>query len=259
MGNIMLTRLAVKVAAPIPKIESFQRYLFVGPHPDDLEIGAGATISKLVQEGKDICFLICADGRYGDGFVDKSVTRDQLIEMRIQETLKSAKFLGVEDVRFLGFSDGGFYDTKDLVRGIAKVAGEFKPDIVLGPDYFVSSESHPDHLNVGKAVREIAFSGPYKGIMEQYGADSAPIKAVGYYMTAHPNTFVGTNGHFKKQIDSIKLHVSQFPEGCGELNSIITYLKIRNIEFGLRSFHMGAEGFRVLTPTHMHCLPEAGL
>ena len=33
----------LKAAVPIPKLESYQRFLFVGPHPDDIEIGAGAT------------------------------------------------------------------------------------------------------------------------------------------------------------------------------------------------------------------------
>ena len=37
-----LTRLALRFAAPPPRVESFDRYLFLGPHPDDIEIGAGA-------------------------------------------------------------------------------------------------------------------------------------------------------------------------------------------------------------------------
>ena len=62
-----LTRLALKFAAPAVKLEAYRRYLFIGPHPDDIEIGAGATAAKLAAEGKDVAFLICTDGRYGDG------------------------------------------------------------------------------------------------------------------------------------------------------------------------------------------------
>ena len=62
-----LTRLALRCAAPLPKLERFDRYLFVGPHPDDIEIGAGATAARLAAQGKAVCFLICTDGRYGDG------------------------------------------------------------------------------------------------------------------------------------------------------------------------------------------------
>lgn len=38
-----LTRLALKFAMPAVKLEAYRRYLFIGPHPDDIEIGAGAT------------------------------------------------------------------------------------------------------------------------------------------------------------------------------------------------------------------------
>ena len=53
-------------------------------------------------------------------------------------------------------------------------------------------------------------------------------------------------------------HRSQFPEGSPEGSAIRLYLKLRSIDFGLRSFQGRAEGFRVLGVTHMHCLPEAG-
>ena len=45
-----LTSLIIKFAAPLPDIESFERFLFIGPHPDDIEIGAGATAAKLPQK-----------------------------------------------------------------------------------------------------------------------------------------------------------------------------------------------------------------
>ena len=44
-----LTSLILKFAAPVPKPESYSRFLFVGPHPDDVEIGAGATAAKLAR------------------------------------------------------------------------------------------------------------------------------------------------------------------------------------------------------------------
>ena len=60
-----ILKLVLKAAAPLPDIEKFDRYLFIGPHPDDIEIGAGATAAKLAARGKSVCFLICLDGRYG--------------------------------------------------------------------------------------------------------------------------------------------------------------------------------------------------
>ena len=58
-----LTKLVLKFAAPLPKIEEYNRFLFIGPHPDDIEIGAGATAAKLVDMGKEVRFLVCIDGR----------------------------------------------------------------------------------------------------------------------------------------------------------------------------------------------------
>ena len=55
----------IRAASPAPALEQYDRFLFIGPHPDDIEIGAGATAAKLSSTGKVIRFLICTDGRYG--------------------------------------------------------------------------------------------------------------------------------------------------------------------------------------------------
>ena len=254
-----LTKTILQFAAPIPKIEKFERFLFVGPHPDDIEIGAGATAAKLVAAGKKVCFVVCIDGRFGTGNVPEHIRGQQLIKLRQQEAIASAGKLGVTDVRFLGFCDGGFYDTKDMLHSLAKVIGDFQPDVILSPDPCVTSECHIDHLNVGNVAKQLAYFAPYKEIMEEYGAVSAPVQAVAFYMTAKPTQYIKTSGYLKKQLEAIfTCHISQFPEGCKDAQSIPLYLKLRAIDFGIRSFKGCAEGFRVLGVTQMHCFPEAG-
>ena len=251
-----LTRLALRAAAPVPRVEDFGRYLFVGPHPDDIEIGAGATASRLAAMGKQLTFLICTDGRFGDGLTD--LRGDDLARAREEEARRSAKLLGVTDVRFLRLSDGGFYKQEELFAGIARVIGEVQPEVLLAPDPCVRSECHTDHLNVGQAVRRLACLAPYEGIMAGYGGKSAPVKALAYYMTARPNRYVATGGHVDRQMKAIfDCHCTQFPPDCAEARSIRLYLTLRSIDFGLRSLKGRAEGFRVLGTTQMHCLPEA--
>ena len=251
-----LTRLALRAAASVPRLESFRRYLFVGPHPDDIEIGAGATASRLAAMGKQITFLICTDGRFGDGLTD--LRGDALARAREEEARRSAGLLGVADVRFLNLSDGGFYKQEELLTGIARVIGEVQPEVLLAPDPCVRSECHIDHLNVGQAVRRLACLAPYEGIMAGYGGKSAPVKALAYYMTARPNRYVATRDHVDKQMKAIfDCHLTQFPPNCAEARSIRLYLTLRSIDFGLRSLKGRAEGFRVLGTTQMHCLPEA--
>ncbi len=251
-----ITKLAIGLASPLPRIESFERYLFIGPHPDDIEIGAGATAAKLAAIGKKLAFLCCIDGRYGSG----TVPPEELIPIRQAEAKASAERLGIADVSFLPFCDGGFYDAQELKAAMAKAIGEFKPDIIFCPDPQVKSECHPDHLNVGRAASELAYLAPYEGIMQRRGAASAPVKAIAYYMTASPNRYVKTSKELlERQLSAIfDCHKSQFPDGSSEGRAIALYLRIRSLDFGLRSLSAHAEGFRVLDTLRMHCLPEAG-
>jgi LmbE family N-acetylglucosaminyl deacetylase len=199
------------------------------------------------------------DGRFGEGNAPEGIRGEKLVQLRKQEAVASADVLGVKDVRFLDLCDGGFYEQKELVEGIARVVGDFQPDVILAPDPDVTSECHADHLNVGRAVKQVAYFAPYGGIMAGYGAKPAPVQALALFMTAKPNRFVKTRGYLKLQLQSVfGCHLSQFPAGCAEAKSIPLYLKLRAIFFGLRAGKGCAEGFRVLGVTHMHCFPEAG-
>lgn len=247
-----LAEIIIRFAVKTPKIEDFDSFLFVGPHPDDIEIGAGATVAKLVGEGKRVTFLICTDGRFGDG-ASGGITGDELAALRKEESIRSAAMLGVTDVRFLGLSDGAMYSVDELQKKIAEVVSDVKPDMVFAPDPLSESECHLDHLNVGNAVRNVACFSPYDSLMKaRYGVASAPVKALGLYMTVRPNRFVKVRGLLKKQLNALfSCHLSQYPEGSGEAQAIETYLKLRYFQY------FGREGFRVYSQTHMHCLPEA--
>lgn len=254
-----LTSLAIRFAAPLPKIESYDRFLFIGPHPDDIEIGAGATAAKLAAAGKQVRFLVCIDGRFGDGAAPEGISTGELIALRKAESIASAKMIGADGVDFLGFCDGGFYNTEELTRAMAKAIGAYKPQVIFAPDPCVTSECHTDHINVGTAAGRLACFAAYPRIMEQYGAESADVQALAYYFTASPTAYVKTAGYLGQQLHAVfDCHKSQFPDGSEAGKSIALYLRLRSADMGLRCFCRGAEGFRVLGQTHMHCLPEAG-
>ncbi len=250
-----LTKLIVKKVMKAPKIGSFDRFLFIGPHPDDIEIGAGATAAALVQAKKQVTFLIVTDGRYGTDNC-RELEGDDLARKRQEEAVASARVLGVSDVRFAALSDGGFYTKGELLEAIAKVVSDVKPQILFAPDPNVTSEGHLDHLNVGNAVRNLAVFSGNPGIMESYGAEESPVEAVAYYMTARPNRFIKTTGFLEKQLSALfECHLSQYPKGCAAADSLKLYLKLKAREYGLR--YLGtAEGFRVLKTEAMHCVPE---
>ncbi len=252
-----LTSAVLRFAAPVPQLTGFSRYLFIGPHPDDIEIGAGAAVAALTAAGKRVSFLICTDGRYGLENAPAGTTSEELIGIRKAEALAGAAALGVTDVRFLGFSDGGAYPKDTLLDAMAGVIGAVQPEMIFAPDPFVAAESHADHLAVGEAARTLAFFAPFREIMALHGAESADVQALGYYMTARANRFIGTGRYFARQLDAIRCHASQFPADSEALKSLTLYLRLRSLDFGIRSLKGRAEGFRVLGKTQMHCLPEA--
>ena len=207
-----LSSLIVRAAVPLPKLEQYQRFLFLGPHPDDIEIGAGATAAKLASLGKELCFTVCTDGRFGLGNAPCGTTPKTLISLRQEEARSSASLLGVKDLRFLPFSDGGLYEQRDLVRAIADIIGDFQPEVIFAPDPDVSSECHADHLNVGRAAKQLACFAPYPELMEAWGAKGAPVKALALYMTAKANSAIDTRGFLSKQLDSV-FRCHHVPEG----------------------------------------------
>jgi LmbE family N-acetylglucosaminyl deacetylase len=78
--------------------------LVFGAHPDDVELGCGATIAKEISLGKKV------------GVVD--LTRGELgprgsADLRDQEAANAAKILGVSVRENLRFADGFFVNDKE--------------------------------------------------------------------------------------------------------------------------------------------------
>lgn len=144
------------------------------------------------------------------------------------------------------------------MRAAAQIVGEVNPQLILAPDPDVISECHVDHRNAGEAAKRLAFFAPYGEIMAQYGAEPADVKALAFYMTARPNRYVGTRGLLDRQLSAVLCHRTQFIPESEAYKNVVLYLKLRAVDFGLRSLRGRAEGFRVLGQTQMHCLPEAG-
>ena len=244
---------------PFPSFESAERVLFISPHPDDIEVAAGQTAAKLAAAGKKVRFLICMDGRYGAESAD--VNPDELRVVREGEERASAKLLGVEDVRFLGFSDGGFYNAEELYKAVYKEILVFKPDLVFCPDPCLTTECHVDHLNTGRVAMRAFLFASNAPMAALNGLEPASPKLLAMYYTDSPNYYFATGKEYRKlQKEALKRHSSQMsytPDKKGSGDLIRLYIDFRTVRFGLKSFHPGgAEGFRCLTPTHAHCCAE---
>lgn len=244
----------LKKAVPVPKLTDLDNFLFVGPHPDDIEVACGGTVASLARMGKKITFLIVTDGCVGS--VNPTLTSEQIVAIRKDESLASARLLGVDDVRFLPYVDGGDYSVKDVAKDVVAAILDVKPSVVLCPDFAVPSECHPDHLKVGKAATDAVFYATWDKLTERIGL-SGSVKGINlaYYYTAKPNGYVGVTKTSKLHIAAMSCHKSQFTSD--DIKSFKMYFSLRERRFGLRCGHIRAEGFRILSPTHQHCFPEA--
>ncbi|MCW9038082.1 PIG-L family deacetylase, partial [Altibacter sp.] len=73
--------------------------LAIGAHPDDVELGCGATLAKEINNGKKVGILDLTRGELG--------TRGSA-EIRDKEAGKAAKILGASVRLNLEFADGFF-------------------------------------------------------------------------------------------------------------------------------------------------------
>lgn len=255
-----LFKFIIKRVVPIPKITKYDSFAFVGAHPDDIEVGCGPTVARLTAMGKRVCFIVATDGRYGTQ--DKNLDKNELIATRQQEAINAAKVLGVNDVRFLGFPDGGDYDVKKLKDKIAIELALFKPDIIFTIDNHVKAELHPDHIQTGQATETAMLYCYFPLMMRDLGVEeTAKPKGIAYYYTDKPNSYVKVKSeHMKLRVKALNEHKSQFlcdDEMIKNYGLLCTLFKILGVRFGFRRLTRYADAYRVLSVLHTHCVPDA--
>ena len=119
--------------------------LAFGAHPDDVELGCGATIAKEISLGKKVGIVDLTRGELG--------TRGSA-DLRDLEAEKSAAILGVSVRENLGFSDGFFTNDKKHQLEIIKMIRKFQPEIVLCN---AIDDRHIDHPKGSSLVSDACF------------------------------------------------------------------------------------------------------
>ncbi|MGB9809453.1 MAG: PIG-L deacetylase family protein [Caldanaerobacter sp.] len=241
----------------VPNLEECKKLLCIQPHPDDTDVGAGATIAKLIEEGCKVYYLTVLDGRFG--IDDTNVTPEELVEIRIEEQKKAAQVLGVEKTIFLGYRDiftGNLIEIRDK---LVEIIRDIKPEMVMTVDPWLPYEAHPDHRNIGMIAVEASLFAkmpyyPYE--KNHYFLPPWELKAIVFYHTSNPNTFIEiSEDHMKKKIEAIAAHESQFPEKVLKLYSAFFYEQAKHLG---KSKELGmVEAFKVLSLRHLHCFPDA--
>jgi len=112
--------------------------LVLSPHTDDGELGAGGTISKFLDEGKDVYYIAFSGC---EASVPQGLPKNTLRK----ECKRSTKILGLKPDKVIIMD----YEVRtlpehrqEILEKLIKLKGEFQPEIVLVPS---SHDMHQDH------------------------------------------------------------------------------------------------------------------
>ena len=98
-----------------PKLEDIQSALFIQPHPDDNEIGAGGTMAYLTHRGIPVYGLTVTEGRGGS----KTIEPEELGKIRKIEAQNAMDVLGVVNLGCLGYHDNRPIIHETLVKSLS--------------------------------------------------------------------------------------------------------------------------------------------
>ena len=222
--------------------------LAFGAHPDDVELGAGATIAKEIANGKKVGIVDLTRGELG--------TRGSA-EIRDKEAAKAAEILGITVRENLEFADGFLINNKEHQLVIIQMIRKYRPEIVLCN---AIEDRHIDHAKGSNLVSDACFlSGLIKIDTKLDGNDvwQEPWrpKYVYHYIqwkNLEPDFVVDVSDFIAKKTEAILAYSSQFydpksdePETPISSKNFIDSVNYRARDLGRYIGVEYAEGFTV--------------
>ena len=135
--------------------------LAVGPHPDDIEIGMGATVAKHASLGFRVGLCDLTRGELGSNGTP---------EERVAEAEAAAALLGAVWRVNLGLPDGALTDIAPHVRAIVDLVRRARPAAIAVP---FADDRHPDH----RRAADLLASAVFKAGLRRYAAPGDPWRA----------------------------------------------------------------------------------
>lgn len=231
--------------------------LAIGAHPDDVELGCGATLAKEISLGKKVGIIDLTRGELG--------TRGSA-EIRTDEANAAAKILGVVARENLDLADGFFENNKKNQLALIALIRKYKPDIVLCN---AIDDRHIDHPKGSALVSDSCFlSGlrKIKTIHESVEQQAWRPKQVYHYIqwkNLTPDVVVDVSGFVDTKIEAVMAYKSQFydpnskePESPISSQNFIESVRYRAQDLGRLIGVDCAEGFTAERPVAVKSLGD---
>lgn len=175
----------------------------VGAHPDDVEIGMGATIVKMAREGLRVMIVDLTNGE---------PTPHGTPEKRAEEAAEAARILGVKR-RTLGGENRYLFDTREARIELAEVLRETRPRMLFTP---YPDDAHPDHVAAAQIALAARFYAKFTKT-EMRGEPWFP-RRLYRYMAVHqriivePSFIVDVTNELPTKLSAVNAYRSQFAE-----------------------------------------------
>jgi bacillithiol biosynthesis deacetylase BshB1 len=218
--------------------------LAFGPHPDDIEIGAGGIVARHAALGFSVGLCDLTQGEMGS---------NGTVEERADEAAAAARMLGAawrENLRWPDRHIGK--DPAHLEEAVAFIR-RHRPRVIAVPYW---SDRHPDHIASSAVLTEAAFNSG----LRRYPAEGEAWRPewICYYFlneSAPPSFVVDVTDHYEQKRHALDCHVSQF--GTSARDTVATRLNTRlfrqmiesrDAQFGAAAGVTWAEGIVVREP-----------
>jgi len=181
--------------------------LAFGAHPDDVELGCGATLAKEIAAGKKVGIIDLTRGELG--------TRGTA-ETRDEESRAASKILGASLRLNMAFADGFFINDKSHQLEIIKVIRKYQPEIVLCNAIY---DRHIDHGKGSQLVSEACFLSGLLKIDTKFDEDDdtwqdpwRPKQVYHYiqWQPIEPDFVVDVSEFMDKKLDAVMAYKTQF-------------------------------------------------
>jgi LmbE family N-acetylglucosaminyl deacetylase len=179
--------------------------LFVGAHPDDIEIFCGGTAALFAKEGHQVFFCVSTNGNVGSA----TLPPKEIAAIRHKEALNGAAVIGAKLI-WLDFDDEFLFDTRESRMAFIEAFRQARPEVVI---CHCRHDYHPDHSISGTIVDEcVIMSGipniktaspPFAGNPHIYFMDTPA--GVGF----EPEIYVDITETFATKVQMVAKHVSQ--------------------------------------------------
>jgi bacillithiol biosynthesis deacetylase BshB1 len=174
----------------------------VGAHPDDVEIGMGATVAKMVAQGLEVVMVDLTDGE---------PTPHGTHDRRVAEAAHAAKALGVESRIMLPLVNRELADTVTARTLLAEVIREHRPRVLFAP---YPIDAHPDHVAASAIVEAARFYAKFVKT-DMSGEPHFPARVYHYFavhlrLLAKPSFIVDVTDELPVKAAALACYESQF-------------------------------------------------